>query len=820
MEIDVIRELRVAILSIATIGTLLFSTLTAFAANPSVGNDTTLQTVVVTAQRRRENPQHVPISMQVVTGAELTKQNFNSLDSLSETVPGVYVHSDGRGSDMFIRGIGSGLNQSFDQAVSTFVDGIYEGRSRMSDSTFLDLSRIEVLKGPQSTFFGNNAIAGAIRLVTAKPGKRFGGSVRALYGQYGQYAIEGAAGGPISDAFGVRIALIRDGDRGFLYNTNLHRHEPTNNNEAGRVTFTYRSDQDFNATLMVQAGRQRDEGDQGTFEQVAGCPPTAPFTPAGFCKLIIAQGLPSGTNNNFTAFPARGYSLNSHLLVLTVNYRRWGDKFTTVTGYTGYHFHINEAGNETQNNGSALFTVNAPEHYHQFSQEFRVTSAPNRTLEYLAGAYFQTDQLYYAQNFDFALFSPLLASAPPFAPLTLPMGEATNVTQNEHSYALFGSATWNITKRLKLTGGLRGTWVLRNFHNATLYGQSLTPYAAINPYSGTLCTAPDASTNPPTGLQALASVLGLGEPCTFRGRRSDHSWLPSAQLQYRITPSAMAYFSYAKGFLAGGFNGADTTGIASNVPYSPEYVNAYELGMKSEWFHHSLLLNFDVFRSNYRGLQVSSFIVNPAPVAIVNNAASAISQGLEFEGEWAAGAHFQLSADVTYLHSYYANYPNATLTTLQTYCGSPKDVPNPSANTGCVVAFGPSGKLPTPYQDLSGKPTAFAPKWSGSVVATYSTSLPHGLRFIATVSPFLTTGYFLSGNGTDDPLEHQGGYLRLDGRLTLESSDTHWALDVIGKNLTNKVILTQIAGLPASIGSFQASKEMPRNISVQIRYRW
>ena len=817
---NVTGERRGTLLSFATVWSLLAIALPAQAASTATDPIAALRTVVVTAQRRRQNPQNVPISMQVVTASELADRNTNSLASLSQTMPGVYVNSNGRGSDMFIRGIGSGLNQSFDQAVSTFVDDVYEGRSRMSDATFLDLQRIEVLKGPQSTFFGNNAIAGAIRLVTAKPGDRFEGSARALYGQFGQYAVEAAAGGPLTDTLGLRVAAMTEGDRGFLYNTNLHRHVPANQGDAGRVTLDFRPGRSLDVTLMVQAGRKRDTGDEGTFEQLIGCPPSAPFAPAGFCKTVIADGLPNGTNNNLTAYPSgAGYSLDSHLFVLTANYHRWDQTFTSVTGFTGYHFNVNEAGNETQNNGPALFTVHAPERYHQFSQEFRLTSPKNRAIEYMAGVYFQTDQLNYTEDFNFAFLNPLL-SAPPFSAMALPLGQQVNDRQNEQNYAIFGSATWNVTEHLKLSGGLRGAWVSKNFNSALFYGNAMGAYGGILPYAGTLCTAPGATTNPPTSLQALASVLQLGSPCAFAGQRTDHAWLPSVQLQYRLMPGAMVYFSYAKGFLAGGFNGADNTGVRSNIPYGPEHVQDYEVGLKSEWLHHTLLLNLDAFHSVYTNLQVSSFIVNPAPVSLVNNAASAISQGLELQGEWVAGEHLQLSANVTYLDAYYGRYPNAGLTTLQTYCGSAKDVPVPSANPGCVAAFGHTGKLPTPYQDLSGKPTAFAPKWSGNLTARYTVPFVQGWRLIGSVTPYFTTGYFLSGNGTNDPLEYQGGYIRLDARLTVKSPNDHLAVDVIGDNLTDKTILTQISGLPASIGSFAASKEMPRNFAFQVRYRW
>ena len=816
MKSEFARELRYSFLTLAVLSSFSVSSLPAWADDQSG----TVETVTVTAERRSENPQNVPISIQVLSGQTLALQNSNSMSDLSQKTPGVNVSANGRANDMFIRGIGSGLNQSFDQSVATFVDDIYAGRSRTSDATFLDVDRVEVLKGPQSTYFGNNAIAGALNIVTTKPGDQFEASVRGLYGEFGQYALEAAAGGPISDVLGARVAVIMDGDRGFLYNTNLDRHEPSNRNEAGRATLVYRPTDNLDVTLKVEGGHEHDTGAEGTFERIVGCPPTSPFTPAGFCSIALAQGLPTGLDNDKNAFAAgAGYSLDTQGAVLTANYHAWGHTFTSVTGANSYHFNVNEAANETQNDGPVLFSVHAPERYQQFSQEFRVASPSGQTFEYLAGVYFQTDQLNYAQAFNFAFQNPVL-SVPPFTAFALPLGQESDVSQGEHSYAVFGSLTWNITDQLKVTGGLRGSWVQKSFSSAEYYGQASKDFGGIIPYAGTLCSAPDATTNPATGLQALASKLGLGQACAFKGNRSDSAWLPSAKVQYQFTPDAMGYFSFAKGFKAGGFNGADTTGIYSNIPYAPERVASYEVGVKTEWFNNSLLLNLDAFHSKYNDLQVSSFIVNPAPISVVNNAASAISQGFEFQGEWVVTDEFHLSANAAYLDSHYGDYPNASLTTLQTYCGTAKYVPVPSANAGCVAAFGPAGKLPTPFQDLSGRPTAFAPKWSGGLTASYSTFILNGYQLTGEVSPYFTSGYFLSGNGTDDSLEKQRSYTRWDARITLESPDSHWAVDLIGKNLSNETILTQISGLPASIGSFVASTEMPRNVSVQVRYRW
>jgi outer membrane receptor protein involved in Fe transport len=277
----------------------------------------------------------------------------------------------------------------------------------------------------------------------------------------------------------------------------------------------------------------------------------------------------------------------------------------------------------------------------------------------------------------------------------------------------------------------------------------------------------------------------------------------------------MLYVSYAQGFKAGVPSGGTKSGVVV-PPILPEHVDAYEAGLKSKWFDNRVLLNLDVFRSDYTDQQVQSAIFTPlgVPIFETTNAGASRSQGVEFEGQWAMAADFRLSANVTYLDSYYVRYPNVTLTGLQTFCRSRATAP------GCAAQF-PNG-VPA-SQDLSGHPTEFAPKWSGNLTATYSTDLWREYRFTGEVSSYFSTTYNYANNGTDDPLLDQAGYARLDSRLSLETPDRRWAFDVIGKNLTDRIIIAGGTGgtsLPSSLGSLLLRKDQGRNVAVQVRYRW
>jgi iron complex outermembrane receptor protein len=756
---------------------------TVHAAEPSVdANDGQLVEIVVTAQRRSENLQNVPISTQVISGQTLTNQNLNSLVDLSETVPSVHVNTGASSGDMYIRGIGSGDQQSFDQSVGTFVDDIYHGRSRMSDNAFLDVDQVEVLKGPQSTFFGNNAIAGALNIITKKPSETFDASARALYGTDGQYTFEGAVGGPITETLAVRAAAIVDGGDGWIKNVGTGQYGPKTYNDGGRLTFAFTPSTDFDATLKVEGASNRESGDLDL--QLVNCPPAAPFTGGAFCQASVAAGVPSYSAHHLGSLeadaPGQGTYLSTFETALTMNYRRWGQTFTSVTGFYNYNYKQNLELDTTPIAGA---TVIAPEHYNQFSQEFRLASPTGQTIEYLAGAYLQTDHLFYRQDDNFPFLTPTFESAPPFTALDpyLPVSEDDNYSQPEHVYSLFGSASWNVTDSLKLTAGVRGTYDKKSYTQAFNYGTATEVYGGDVPLPAAVAPLPAAVFGTPTG--------------TLTGTRTDHDWMPSAKVQYKIDPKVMIYASFSQGFKAGGFNGSDTTGVAANVPYAPEYVNAYEVGLKSQWLDDTVLMNLDVFRSNYRNLQVvvEEGFATGNGVAVVRNAAASRSQGVEYEGQWVANQNFRLSADITYLSSKYLDYQNGAPTGLQTEEG--------------LAA-----------QNLSGHPTEYAPTWSGSLTGAFTTRLPNNLKFTAAVIPFFTSSYYVLSS--EDDASRQNEYVRLDARLTLETADGRWGLDFIGKNLTDRHVITFATIAPTSPGTYFVSQAEGSNFAAQVRFHW
>jgi outer membrane receptor protein involved in Fe transport len=739
---------------------------------------TLLDEIVVTAQKRQENPQDVPISVNVFTAQQLSRQNLNSLEDISAIDPSVKIKgTSGRTGGLAIRGIGSGGSTSFDQSVSTFIDDIYHGRAHEASAQFLDVDQVEILKGPQSMFFGNNAIAGAINITTKQPGNDWDGSFRGLYGMFGQYEGEGAVNMPVNDQLQVRFAAMAGGEDGWARNVVTDQKYPHTDNAAGRISIRFEPTDELDATLKAEGSKYRNEG--GLFLSVVGCPPPAPFVAAGFCKN--GTDAITGLNNNLVnENPGQEIDLSANEDVLTVHYRGLGsDTLTSVTGFYSYHYLLNlDAAGTPTNQANA----SQPQRYEQFSQEFRLASPTGERIEYLAGLYFQSDELFDDVDQSLFLETPSLLSATnikKYAALApyLPLGQDLYYKQIEHVYSAFASATWNVTDDFKLSTGLRDSYVYKGYDWKLTYGTAGAPYGDIIPF--------------PAALQTLASGIGLGTAGALSGNGSDHALMPSFRAQYELTPTAMAYFTYSRGFLAGGFNGDDTSAKASNLPYASEYVHDYELGFKSEWLERRILTNVDIFRANYTNLQVSTNLPNAAGgyTTTVRNAAAILSEGVEADLQWVIDRHFRLAADVSYVEAYYLSYPDAGPDTFQAFEGQK-------------------------VSNDTGRPTPFDPKWSGILTGIYTVTLPRQYVLSVEVQSIASSNYYLNVLN-----QQAGAYVRLDSRITLGRGP--WNIDVIGKNLADRTILVQPnAAQTTAAGTVLSEKEAPRNVVLQVRYSW
>lgn len=729
--------------------------------------------ILVTARKRAESVQDVPISVAVVGGESLQERGTASLQDLSSTLPAVRITTSAPGNHLYIRGVGSGDNPGFEQSVGTFIDDIYHGRSKNTESSFLDLERVEILKGPQSTYFGNNAIAGAINLITRKPGRDAEGYVRGVYtAEFNRLVLEGGYTLPFSDELRVRVAgLFTDSD-GWVNDSGTGRKVPAEDVKVGRVSLVWEPSTSFRADLKVEVGDEEQDG--GIPKTSFNCPPPAPFPgPAGFCAVALANGQRLNVPYERAESPGQRIDLTREEYVGRLNWDLDSHSITSVTGYYEYDHRVNL---DLDGVPATLVHARVPESFRQFSQELRIASDPDARLSYLAGLYFQSNRLRFAEDLNFGFVSPAVAATPALAPLVpyLPFGQRIYFRQDEKTYSAFAAVTFKPMPELRLIGGLRGSIAKKDFEQTVSYGTAASPFGAITPFPSAVA---------PLGA-AFAALGGLGYAGSVDLSRRDEKLMPSAAIQYDVADGVMLYASYANGFKAGGFNGTELSGLADRYAFDPEKVDSYELGVKSTLLDGTMLLNAALFRSDYSSLQQSIFVVTPgAFFQVIRNVGSSVSQGAELEVQWAPDDHWRIGATGTYLDSYYKSYPNAAPSEIQRLQGITS-------------------------RDRSGDRTDYAPKLSGTFDVQYATPINDNLEIRLAGNLFYSGAYHFREI-------RQDAYAKVDARITLADLGERWEISLNGKNLTDRRVQTFYAPVPSSAGTGFVVHEPPRNFSIQ-----
>ena len=452
-----------------------------------------LEEIIVTAQKREQSLQDVPISVLPVMGQFLVDQNIRRLDELSEITPSLFVAEGFTSSNIVIRGIGteSGGNSAFEQAVVTFIDGVAYGRERSAVGQFLDLERIEILKGPQPVFFGQSATAGALNIVTSRPGEQHDGYAQAQYGTDNTVQIEGAWGGPLSDTFGIRAAGVYQETDGWLeaYDPtgvpgaidpdNVPVTAPQRESYAGRLSAVWNIGENFEMYLKGQWSKQEQNG---FFQEAGSCNFDFVFNPFGppaqsGCAQAQLSGImddnivnnviqnggfiapppaasfiggavafptfdPRGMNDHFTRGEYRYFNAADYNMTLT-----WDIDAMTITSVTGYYDYDTDWTQDVSQAPYALFSTRNLQDYDQWSQEIRLTSAGGQTIDWMVGAYYQDGDLRAANNLYTAF-------------IVLPVGGEEH-RENPEWTSLFANVTWNLTDQARLNIGGRSTDVTK-----------------------------------------------------------------------------------------------------------------------------------------------------------------------------------------------------------------------------------------------------------------------------------------------------------------------------------------------------------------------
>ncbi|MBA2933574.1 TonB-dependent receptor [Sphingomonas sp. CGMCC 1.13654] len=734
--------------------------------------------IVVTAQRREQRLQDVPVAVAVATGDTMRKAQITDFNDLGNRLSGIKVNKGGPSDALNIRGIGSGFNMGFEQSVATFIDGVYISRSQSTRAGFLDLDRIEVLKGPQSTFFGSNAIAGALNVTTRKPTSTFEGYASGLYSPSdGEYDVQAAVGGPIGDGFSARAAARVSGMDGYLYNYRIDKKGPDNQDFQGRLALRYQVPGTLDINLRSDFTRLHDKHDE--MQEVLNCPPAPGYgAPQAGCASLIAEGHADNKLDYHTAAGDSFFYLKSVNNVLSA---AWTTGAGTLTSTTGYYWHeINRFVGQAVPQSAVVavhstsgLPITQPERFHSFSQEFRFESERGKFLEYTLGAYYDNSHLVGSESYGF-YFAPFGARLPGVSP-TEPIAQLVTANQHQQNRSVFAAATLHLTHKLRLNLGARYSSIHKTNDRTTIVGEGddygrVIPGTELSPAATTAFTA-----------------IGFPAGDYLVKHRTDDKFMPSINAQYDLTRNVMAYASYTTGFKAGGWaigNGVDSFG--------PESVKSYELGLKASWFDKLLTTDIALYDARYKDLQESTTVYSAAgvPVSTIANVGKARSRGVDLDVRAVPLRGLSITASLGYLDARYLAYPNAPCTQLQ------------------VVALGKSCT-----QNLAGKRKDYAPDWSGSVNVDYSFALTGNLKADLAAWVYFTSGYYQQP--IHDPLYYQSGYGKLDLRAAISDERDRWEIAVIAKNVTDKVTASYRASSTAS-NAVTAIVDRPRSIAVQV----
>lgn len=571
----------------------------------------TLGEVVVTAQKRAEKLQDVPISMEVVSGEKLSDFATNDFKQMVKFAPNVSVQTTAGNDTIYIRGFGSPpANFSFDQAVSLYMDGIYAGRNRQAQAPFFDLQRVEVLRGPQGALFGKNTPAGAVSIVSAGPTSSFEGAVTALYNfNLEGPEVSGYVSGPISDTVGARLAVKLLDQDGYIKNLATGHDDPGNKMALARLTLRFAPSDTFDYTLKAEYSDR----------QVRG-------------GLTVSSPLTTGQNPHKTRFLAQsalgpeGTEATSWLVSGTGNLSIGDFTVTSVTGYSFFRSNIINGFDQTNPAGGANAANSVynsyPEHFRQWSQEVRLLSPTGRKFEYVVGAYYDTALYQLTQLGGFNI-----ASLNYFGLLN------TEFRQRSQSFSVFGQGTYNVNDDLRVIGSLRYTSTDKRGH---FYGKLLYGPFALRP------------------VNTIANGKIDGED----------NWDPSVTLQYDIAPQIMAYATYGRGSKSGGFVSNTYGTTNATFQYKPERSENIEAGIKSTLAEGRVVLNVSVYKTKFKDLQVS--VYNPTISAYqTGNAANASSTGIEGSAAFYPAKGLDITMAAAYQDAKYDDYPGAACLATQ-----------------------------------------------------------------------------------------------------------------------------------------------------------
>jgi len=753
---------------------------TAFAqdAQESVDDVPDDRVIVVQARRQNETLQEVPVTVTAIGGETLQRFNIDQVADVTSRVPtlNVQVGGSGSGGQLSLRGVGSSnISAAFDSAVAFEYDGVVVSTMRMVQAGFFDVEQIDVLRGPQSLFFGKSATAGVLSLRSANPTSDWEVGMRANYEfEEKGYLLNGYISGPLTDTLGIRIAAqFNDIDEFQLAQPG----SPAVNQKRGltdfigRVTLDWQPSDMFRANLKVQYTKHENDGALGTGEVSCGANGVAD-------PIFLLQGgvqLPAGYNCNVTDqryyFTDAAAPLASGVPTPSKAAGRNGVPFgetdiwfgrlqfeldlsetlqlTSVTGllnmkavdfesYSYGGFIPGPNGTRLPGGAGSSDPINNLE---QYTQELRLASDFDGAFNFMLGAFYEDRTITFdtsQQGVNISFVGPDPATGFTYD------WDKTHLTKTE-ALSFFGSAMIDLTEKLELSGGIRWT------------DEQKVQTISV-PYVHTFLFGP-----------TFVRPGFFSGPINF----ADDNFSPEVTLKYQANEDFNVFASFKTGFKSGGIDNsalpsnslsaAAASGDFSSLIFKSEEAIGGEIGFKSQWSNRDITLNMTAYQYVFKDLQVQNFNAQTVQF-ITSNAGELTTKGVDMEAKWRTPVDgLTFSSNLSYLDAKYTD-----------------DFLQPGGQGGTI--------------NLKGRRGSQAPEWSGNIAADWAIPLGDSLELFLSGNAAYNDGYITDETSLND--FRQPSFWLLDANVSIGHPDGNWKLSLVGQNLTDKIFVITSGGRP------------------------
>lgn len=839
-----IEQKRCTLLTLALLAALPAPCL--YAQSAADETPTTLSALKVTAQKREESLQNVPVVVSVLPEQLLQDSGVHDIKELQVLVPGLIVTSSQSAAQTTarIRGIGTvGDNAGLESSVGVVIDGVARARNGVSFADLGELERIEVLKGPQGTVFGKNTSAGVINVVTRRPSFTRIADAELTAGNYGALGVASAFNDALGETSALRVYAARRSRDGFEQvvtgaGPRTATDDGDQNLRTARVQLLWEPTEDLDINLAADATSRKEN-----------CCVTV-TTERGPTAALIDALAPGGQGTSPRAEPARRRAYSNRSTAQDIQDRGvsaqvdWATPWlnhAVLTSITALRDWKSVNGLDFDYGAADILYREPRENemltkFRTFSQELRLAGSTD-SIDWLVGAFYADETLHRNESYRFGsayepyLSSVLLARVNPAlaarADATRFLADATGLPagslfrgqgsqdrfrQDGTSAALFTNNTWHATDALDVVVGLRYTYehkalrsAFENPDGSPACASYFAPNGSVSPVAlrriGAALTARGV---PAAAVPAIAPQV-IGFTCLpwansahagrlTEQRLTERAWSGTAKLAYRWNDALMTYASAARGYKAGGFNldrVQSSDGLSSGVQgilpvddtaFPGEFVDSYELGAKTTWLGGNLLLNATLFYQNFSDFQLNNFL---GTSFVVRAIPTVVSRGIDTELLWqGALPGLMLQGGLSYADTTYGDDP-----------------------------------LPdTELALLPGSRLSFAPRWSANLSVTYEHAVGNRLTGRFNVGAKYTSEY---NAGSDlDPQKAQPGYTLLNARVGVGADDKRWLLEAWAENLGNETYRQIVIDTPLQAGSWNAFLGAPRTYGVTLRLRY